>query len=133
MFAVRIQPGQAAPLYKQIIDQVSLAVANGSLAPGEDVPSVRALAEQLVINPNTVAKAYGELVREGLLESMHGKGFFVAKRRQVHAKAEKDRRLDQAVDHLINEAALLGCDHDDVRTALERKLSERLGPHRRGK
>ena len=60
-----IKTGSPTPIYRQIVDQVSLASATGAIRPGEAVPSVRALAEQLVINPNTVAKAYTELRQQG--------------------------------------------------------------------
>src|SRR5947209_5787225 len=124
---LRIAPGHPAPIYKQIVDQVTIAAGTGGLAPGDALPSVRALAERLVINPNTVARAYAELVREGVIEARHGKGFFAVKRRQLYAKPERARRLDAAVEALINEAALLGVDPDEVRTAVERGLA-RLRP-----
>src|SRR5262245_11547124 len=102
-FHISITTGAGTPIYRQIVDQVRLGVATGELAPGDTMPSVRALAERLVINFNTVAKAYGELVRDGVLESLQGKGFFVARKRQIYSKTERLRRLRQAVEDCIHE------------------------------
>ena len=93
-FQIDVATGSGTPIYRQIVDQVRLAVATGALAAGDAMPSVRSLAERLVINANTVAKAYAELVRDGVLESQQGLGFFVAnKKRQVYSRAERLRRL----------------------------------------
>ena len=67
-------------------------MATGSLLAGEAMPSVRGLAERLLVNANTVVKAYAELVRDGMLESRQGMGFFVAEKRQIYSKAERLRR-----------------------------------------
>ena len=85
-FEISIATGSDVPIYRQIVDQVCRAIATGELAPGAQLPSVRALAEQLVINPNTVRKTYADLIREGILESHQGKGVFVARRRTVYTK-----------------------------------------------
>src|SRR5215471_13064073 len=106
-FQVNIITGAGTPIYRQIVDQVRLAVATGALEPGDPMPSVRALAERLLVNANTVAKAYGELVRDGVLESQQGLGVFVAEKRQVYSKAERRRRLRQAVDSFVHEAVFL--------------------------
>src|SRR6516225_6660753 len=103
-FHVSVTTGSGTPIYRQIVDQVRLAVATGALRPGDALPSVRGLAERLVINFNTVAKAYGELVRDGVLESLQAKGFFVAEKRQVYSEAERRRRLRQALDAFVQEA-----------------------------
>ena len=83
-----ISPGASAPIYKQITDQVRLAVATGRLAVADQLPSVRALAEELVVNPNTVARAYADLAREGLIESRPGRGVFVIRKRKVFTREE---------------------------------------------
>ena len=123
VFDVRITTGSGTPIYRQIVEQVRLAVATGALAPGEPVPSVRALGERLAVNFNTVAKAYGELVRDGVLESLQGKGFFAARRRQVYSRAERLRRLRQAVDGLIHEAVFLDFTAGEIRAAVDEKLA----------
>lgn len=123
-FQAHVTTGAGTPIYRQIVDQVRLAVATGALAPGDEMPSVRSLAERLVINPNTVVKAYGELVRDGVLDSQQGKGFFVAEKRQVYSKAERLRRLRHAVDKLIHEAVCLDFTADEVRKAVDEKLAD---------
>jgi GntR family transcriptional regulator len=122
-FRFNITTGAGAPIYKQIVDQVRLAVATGSLTAGQLMPSVRGLAEQLLVNANTVAKAYGELVRDGVLESQQGLGVFVAEKRQIYAKAERLRRLRQAVEGLVHEAVTLDFTAEEIRQALEEKLA----------
>lgn len=119
---LRISTGSTVPIYRQIVDQVCHAVAAGALRPDDQLPSVRELAERLVLNPNTVARAYTQLVHEGVAESRQGRGVFVTERRQVYSDAERRRRLDAAVDQLVNEAVFLGVDPADVRDALERRL-----------
>jgi GntR family transcriptional regulator len=123
-FHVTITTGSGTPIYRQIIEQVKLGVATGSLAPGDAMPSVRSLAEQNLVNPNTVVKAYAELVRDGVLESHHGKGFFVAQKRQVYARAERLRRLRQAVDAFVHEAVFLDFTPEEIRQAIDEKLTD---------
>jgi GntR family transcriptional regulator len=120
---ISITTGSGTPIYRQIMDQVRLAVATGALAPGDPLPSVRGLAEQNVINPNTVVKAYLELVRDGVLESHHGKGFFVGHRRQVYSKPERVRRLRQALDTFVHEAVFLGFSAEEIRQAIDEKIA----------
>jgi GntR family transcriptional regulator len=122
-FHVSITTGAGTPIYRQIVDQVRLAVATGVVAPGSEMPSVRALAERLLINFNTVAKAYGELVRDGVLESLQGKGFFVAPRRQIYSRAERLRRLRQAADAFVREAVFLDFPAGEIRAAVDEKLA----------
>ena len=121
---LRISTGSTIPIYRQLIDQIRLAVVRKRLAPGDQLPSVRALAVRLVINPNTVAHAYGELAHDGVIESHQGKGYFVAPRRQVYAKAERRRRLSPLLETLVSEAALLDFSADEVVAAVKEKLRE---------
>jgi GntR family transcriptional regulator len=123
-FHINITTGATAPIYRQIVDQVRLAVATGALLPGDTLPSVRMLAERLAINFNTVAKAYAELVREGALESLQGKGFFVAEKREIYSEAERMRRLRHAVAACIQEAVFLDFSAEEIRNAVEEKLTE---------
>src|SRR6266498_2196830 len=103
-FHIDVATGGGTPIYRQIVDQVRLGVATGALAPGGALPSVRGLAERLGINPNTVARAYADLVRDGVLESHQSRGVLVAhKKRQVYSRAERLRRLQLALDAFIHE------------------------------
>jgi GntR family transcriptional regulator len=126
---ISIATGGTTPIWRQIVDQVCRAVATEKLVPGEQVPSVRALAEELVLNPNTIARVYAELIREGVLEAQKGKGVFVARRRAVYTKAERLRRLEATLEAYVNEGIYLGFTAEELRDALERKLRA-LEPHR---
>ncbi len=115
-----LSPASDIPIYRQIIQHIRRNVIQGQLQLGEQLPAVRVLAESLVVNPNTVARAYGELIRDGLLESRSGVGVFVAEEmRQVFSNAERKRRLDHAVEQLLHEALLLDFPLPDVRATLE--------------
>ena len=97
-----INTGSNTPIYQQITAQVRLGVTTGKLAVGDQLPSVRALAEDLVVNPNTVARAYGDLMREGLLESRAGRGVFITHKRKIYSRAEGWRRLEPLLLSLIH-------------------------------
>src|SRR5215475_11403600 len=105
---ISVVTGSDVPIYRQIVDQVCRAIATGQLASGEQLPSVRTLAEQLVINPNTVRRTYADMIRNGILQSRHGKGVFVAQRRTVYTKAERMRRIDANLEAFVNEGVYLG-------------------------
>ncbi len=124
MIEFRIATGSSAPIYRQIVDAVRRGVASGALQAGEQLPSVRVLAEQLVVNPNTVARAYTDLTRDGVLDSQAGKGLFVAPRRVVFSSEERARRLDAALETFVHEVLLLGFDRKELLERLKRKLQE---------
>lgn len=127
---ISIAPGSNVSIYRQIIEQVCAAVFAGRIAEDEPLPSVRALAEQLLINPNTVGRAYGELVREGILESRPGRGMFVVpQRRRIYSGAERSRRMDQAITSLVSEGLMLGFDPEEIVERVEKKVRE-LNPSR---
>jgi GntR family transcriptional regulator len=118
-----INTGSDTPIYKQITDQVRLAVTNGKLTVGDQLASVRVLAEELVVNPNTVARAYADLMREGLLESRAGRGVFITHKRKIFSRAEGRRRLDPLLNTLIGEAMILDFTPEELRAAFEEKLA----------
>ena len=120
---IAINTGSATPIYKQLTDQVRLAVATGRLAVGDQLPSVRALAEELVVNPNTVARAYTNLGREGLLESRAGRGVFVTRKRKMFTREEGRRRLGPLLEGLIGEAMVMDFSQEELREAFDKKLS----------
>jgi len=119
-----IHTGSNTPIYQQIAEQARLAVAAGRLAPGDHLPSVRALAEELVVNPNTVARAYADLIREGLLEARAGRGVFITRKRKIYSRAEGWRRLEPRLDALIGEAMVLDFTREELRKAFEEKLGQ---------
>lgn len=121
-FLIQITTGDSRSISKQIVDAVRLKVATAELVPGAQLPSVRGLAQQLGINPNTVAKAYGELTTEGWLESRQGLGLFVAPPRQRLSESERERRLDEAIQRFVHEVAALDYSPDEALARLDREL-----------
>lgn len=121
---IQIATGEARPIGKQIVDAVRIKIATGELNPGDQLPSVRGLAQQLTINPNTVVKAYAELATEGWLESRQGMGLYVATRRQRLSEDERERRLDDAIGRFVNDVIPLGFPAEQVqaRVATEFQL-----------
>lgn len=122
-----IAPASDVPIFRQIQQQIQQAVAVGKLRVGEQLPTVRTLAEELVINPNTVARAYQELIRDGVLESRAGRGVFVSERRQVFSDAERARRLRHSALQLCHEALLFDAGLTETRRILEEAWSELQG------
>jgi len=116
---LQIATGDPRSISRQIVDAVRMKIATAELAPGDQLPSVRGLAQQLTVNPNTVAKAYAELVTEGWLESRQGLGLFVATPRQRLSDAERERRLDDAVTRFLNDVIVLDYPPDEVRVRLD--------------
>src|SRR4051794_18958139 len=124
---LRPNPASGVPIYLQLMEQVKHAIETGALRPGEQLPGIRPLAEELVINPNTVAKAYRELEHEGVIELRHGAGAFVSQNGRAKKTTDKLRAglalVAAAVERLrsrgitdeeirrLFEAALAGLDH----------------------
>ena len=102
------------PVYLQIVNQVKYLVAAGRLAAEEELPSVRALAEQLIINPNTVARAYLELERAGVVVKRHGSGTYVSEQGSPLARKERMKLLTQRTDALLAEAQHMDVALDEV-------------------
>lgn len=126
---LQIVTGDPRPISRQIVDGVRMRIATGELAVGEALPSVRGLAQQLLINPNTVAKAYSELTSEGWLESRQGLGLFVAAPRSRLSGAERKRRFDEAVRRFVGEVVALELDAADVQERLAEELAA-IAPRR---
>ena len=109
-----IDTGSGLPIYQQLAQQIREAIARGELQPEANLPSVRQLSRELVVNPNTVARAYTELEREGLLVSRPGRGIYVAQPRHDLTRAARDRRLTEQLDLWLTEAVHLGFSADQV-------------------
>ena len=114
MIIIEIQPGDELPIYRQIMRQVTEAVAGGRLATGDKLPSQRELAEQLVISHLTVKKAYDELEREGVIETRRGRGTFVGQAATAEGTAERLERLRPVCRRLVAQAWLSGVSFDQV-------------------
>ena len=124
---LHITPGDGAPIYRQIIDQVKNLVAAGRLKPGDEMPTIRALAQQLIINPNTVARAYRDLEAQGILLSRQGSGTVVADGGSPLARGERMRQLSAQVDKLLTEAQHLGFDEETVIELVKKQYKKRSG------
>jgi GntR family transcriptional regulator len=124
MLRIQITTGISLPIYRQIVDQIRGAVATGKLAVGDPLPSVRALAGELVINPNTIAKAYSMLVRDGVLESHQGRGYFVAQSRDIYTRKERMRRFSEIVDPFLAEAVSLGFDESQIVEEIQKRMQK---------
>jgi len=127
----RPNPALGVPIYLQLMEQVKHAVETGALRPGEQLPGIRPLAEELVINPNTVAKAYRELEHEGVIELRHGAGAFVAGQAQAKTKKTDNLRAAQAlVAALVEKLRARGVTEDEIRRLVEAELAgRRTGGH----
>lgn len=123
-FTFSLDPASGIPAYRQIMDQVHGAIAAGSLESGNQLPTVRALAVDLAINPNTVIRAYRELEIRGVLTTQQGIGTFIAKRKVSRDSAARQARLSRLVAELLAKAGAEGYTADEV---LER-LKEQLNP-----
>ena len=102
------------PVYRQIIDQVRGGIASGQLAQGDQLPTVRQLAVDLAINPNTVVRAYRELELGGLLETQQGTGTFISTQKLKRSDAERERQLAQIVADCVSRAGAAGFTIDDL-------------------
>jgi GntR family transcriptional regulator len=116
---IEIALHDGVPIYRQIVNQVKYQIASGRLRPGEELPPIRTLAEQLTITPNTVVKAYDELESEGVLVKRRGAGTYVAETASRLARKEQKRILEQRADALLAEAAQLNFHFDEVLDILQ--------------
>ena len=112
------------PIYQQIVAQVKYHVATGTLKPNEEMPSVRALAAEHVINPNTVARAYLELEREGVIYKRRGTGTFVGEAALKMSKAESTRLVGEAMDKALVLAAQVGITREQLEAVFTKRLRE---------
>jgi len=120
----RLDLKTGVPVYRQIIDQVHAARASGSVKPGDQLPTVRQLAVDLAINPNTVMRAYRELELTGALSTQQGTGTFITDARVEQSKAERERGLDRLVGELIARAGREGYTIREVRNRLKEMEQE---------
>ena len=118
---IRIDPKSGVPFYRQIIEQVKFAIARSDLSPGDRLPTVRQLAVDLSINPNTVIRAYRELEIEGVLETQQGSGTFVGHREPQVDEIERQRMLDQILTELLARASAYGFTLDEVLEGLRHR------------
>ena len=118
---IHISPHDGVPIYLQIVAQVKYLVASGRLAPGEELPAIRVLAEKLMVNPNTVARAYRELEVAGVVEKRRTAGTYVSAAGSPLARRERLKILAERIDALLAEARQLGIRTDEVVELLRRR------------
>jgi len=125
----RPHPSSGVPIYLQLVEQVKHAIETGALRRGEQLPGIRPLAEELVINPNTVAKAYRELEHEGVIELRQGAGAFVSASARTQKQTDKLRAAKEAVAGAILRLRKSGLTDDEIRRLFEAGLA---GPGKTG-
>jgi GntR family transcriptional regulator len=118
---IQLDVKSGVPFYRQIIDQVKAAIATGSVGPGDRLPTVRQLAVDLSVNPNTVSRAYTELELTGLVETQMGSGTFVGQRPVTRDDVERRRVLDQLCQEFLSRVSNHGFTLDDVLDNLEQR------------
>lgn len=119
---LRIDPTAAAPIVDQLVQGVKEAVAAGEYAQGDKLPSVRELARELTINPNTVSRAYERLEGEGVILRRQGAGCFVAEQRSTTTSRERKRQLAADMRRLVTDAFHRGSSPEELNDALAREL-----------
>lgn len=118
---IHISSHDGLPIYLQILNQVKYLIASGRLAPGEQLPPVRRLAEQLVVNPNTVARAYRELETAGLIMTRRGAGVYVAEGGSPLTRAEQRRILAERIDLVLAEARQMDFELEELVKLLKQR------------
>ena len=121
-FRFRLDNSSGVPVYRQLIDQVQAGIATGSLSVGHQIPTVRQVAVDLAINPNTVMRAYRELELGGLLETQQGTGTFIANKKLEKNSAERERELSQMVGEIAARAGAAGFTLESVIERLREML-----------
>jgi|SRR5215831_6848357 GntR family transcriptional regulator len=114
VFSFRLDLASGVPVYRQIIDQVLGGIAAGTLVPGTQLPTVRQLAVDLSINPNTVVRAYRELEIRGVLETQQGTGTFISRQTVPRSEVERRRQLNQIVSEFVSRAGAAGFTVEDL-------------------
>src|ERR1700722_14123332 len=129
-FAFRLDSHSGVPVFRQIIDQVQAGIATGTLGHGDQLPTVRQVAVDLEINPNTVLRAYREMEIRGIVDSQQGMGTFIASRKMEQSKAERERALSQLVSEFASRAGAGGFTLQELINAL-RDVQPEAGRKRR--
>jgi GntR family transcriptional regulator len=121
---LHISSHDGVPIYLQIVNQVKFLLASGRLAAGEEIPPIRVLAEQLVVNPNTVARAYLELERAGIVVKRQGSGTSIAETAPPLARRDRIRLLGPRLDALVAEARQLDLTNDELVKMVQQRYAQ---------
>lgn len=119
---LHVDTANGIPIYVQLINQIKSCIAGGILIPGDRMPSVRELASQLTVNPNTIQKAYQELEQAGIIETVRGRGTFVYGTGTGFNEQERRKKLEQHVQALLVEAYHLNFGKDELKKIFDQKL-----------
>ena len=122
MLHLQIDPHSGIPVYRQMMDQIKYYVASGTLRPGDQLPSIRELAQALAVNPTTVVKAYTELQHDEVVEMRHGKGAFVRDGASQLSDREREKALRRLAQQLAVEAVQMGAGASLVRRLVDEEL-----------
>ena len=120
---LRLNPSSGVPVYLQIIEQVKHAIATGAVNAGEQLPSVRQMAEDLLINPNTVARAYRDLEQEGIIELKHGSGAFISG--SIAPPSKSMHKAQAVVKSAIDQLTSFDLAEEEIRRLIENELAQR--------
>lgn len=123
-FRFSLDPHSGVPVYRQLIDQVQGGIASGALPPGSQLPTVRQVAVDLEINPNTVLRAYRELEIRGVIDTQQGTGTFISDRKPERNTAERERKLDQIAGEAAAKAGAAGFTIQELLEALRERVAE---------
>lgn len=121
---LRIEKGSSVPISRQLAEQLATLCASGGLKPGDRLPSVRELAQELAVNQNTILRVYERLTGEGLLERRHGQGTFVAKTAGRQAAAVHRNRIVEELRQLVRQASGLGLSSDQIHELLAEAVTQ---------
>lgn len=124
---IHITTADGVPIYQQIVNQVKYLVASGRLSPGDEMPPIRVLAERLIVNPNTVARAYRELEAAGVVEKRRTAGTYVSEQGSPLARKERLKILTERVDALLAESRQMDVPYDELVKILD-KRNESMTP-----
>lgn len=131
---IRVNPSSGVPLYLQLMDQVKHAIETGAVKAGDQLPTIRKVAENLVMNPNTVVRAYRELQHEGIIELKHGSGAFVSE--SIAGRTRVTRKAQAIVQSALERLVELGLTEEEIRRLFENDLAqlraERPSGHKNG-
>ncbi len=119
---VRVNPSSGTPIYLQLMEQIKHAVETCALQAGEQLPTMRKLAVELVINPNTVIRAYRELEREGIVEIRHGSGAFV--RQSATGRTKISLKAQSVMQSAVDRLSTAGLTEDEIRRLMENELAQ---------
>ena len=128
---LRLNPLSGAPLYLQLVEHLKHSIATGAIKAGEQLPSVRKMAEDLLINPNTVVRAYRDLESEGIVELRHGSGVFVSE--SVSARTDLMKKAEPIMRSAVDRLESLDLSEDDIRRLTENELALRRTARQKGK